>query len=589
MTQNSTNRLSIVGIALLALLLIFFKSLIAAQILPSSAFITSVEFIFTIGFLILGFIQGRRILKYQEKEQHRTAYLQRLNNTLIAQSRNELFYTGNIELASMAIVRDIADSLDTDRASIWSFNSDGSAILCKQLYLKESREFIQGLEIRQEHFQEYFDALHDDPIIIANDAFIHPATKCFSKDYLKPNGIKSMLDVPIWFRGSLYGVICIESKQAREWKKEEVDFAQLLSSLYSFARAVKENNTMLRDSEEMDKFVDSANIVTKADANGKITYVNKKFEEVSGWKLREVLGKDHSIVNSGVHPKSFWKAMYKRIVIDRRIWHGIITNRTKNGELYYVDSYIKANFDDDGNLTGFMSIRNDLTELVESSLEIEKKNTYLEHAAKILRHDMHSGINTYLPRGITSLERRLTPETITDLKLEAPLKMLKEGLKHAQKVYRGVFEFTDLVKKDAKLNTKECNIKDTLKDFLSSTAYSSQVILDDSLPIAHINESLFCTALDNLIRNGLKYNDSETKWVKVYADADNIYVEDNGRGMSQDDFDHLSRPYTRKEGQKESGTGLGLNICKAILQEHKFEITCKKLEQGGTQLKIKIK
>ena len=40
-------------------------------------------------------------------------------------------------------------------------------------------------------------------------------------------------------------------------------------------------------------------------------------------------------------------------------------------------------------------------------MEIEKKNTYLEHAAKILRHDMHSGINTYMPRGLSSLERRL--------------------------------------------------------------------------------------------------------------------------------------------------------------------------------------
>lgn len=587
MTQNSTNKLSIIGIALFAILLVFFKTLVVAQILLNSSLIIGLEFAMTSGFLLLGFAQGRRLIKYQANEQKHTAYSQKLNNTLIAQSRNELFYTGNINLASMAIVRDIAETIDTDRVSIWSFSDDRSSIVCKHLYLKETREFIQDLVIQRAHFQAYFDALHDDPVIIANDAFSHPATKCFTNDYLKPNGISSMLDVPIWFKGSLYGVICIESKKPREWKKEEVDFAQLLSSLYSFARSVKENNIMMHESAEIDKFIDSANLVTKADAHGKITYVNKKFEEVSGWKLNEVIGKDHNIVNSGTHPASFWKAMYKRMVVDKRIWHGVITNRTKSGEIYYVDSYIKANFDDDGNLTGFTSIRNDLTELVESLLEIEKKNTYLEHAAKILRHDMHSGINTYLPRGISSLERRLNQETIDTLKLEAPLKMLKEGLNHAQKVYRGVFEFTDLVKKDAKLNTKECNIKDILKDFLSSTAYRSQVILEDSLPTIQVNESLFCTAVDNLIRNGLKYNDSETKFVKIWADSENIYIEDNGRGMSQEDFNQLSKPYFRKEGQQESGTGLGLNICKAILHEHKFTITCKKLAKGGTQLKIK--
>jgi len=79
--------------------------------------------------------------------------------------------------------------------------------------------------------------------------------------------------------------------------------------------------------------------------------------------------------------------------------------------------------------------------------------------------------------------------------------------------------------------------------------------------------------------------------VKVYTESingvDYIIVEDNGRGIDQNDFDHLSKPYVRKEGQKESGTGLGLNICKAILHEHGFEINAEKLEKGGTKLKIK--
>ena len=93
---------------------------------------------------------------------------------------------------------------------------------------------------------------------------------------------------------------------------------------------------------------------------------------------------------------------------------------------------------------------------------------------------------------------------------------------------------------------------------------------------------------DNLIRNGLKYNDSDTKFVKIYSDENNIYIQDNGRGITQEDFDHLSKPYTRKEGQKESGTGLGLNICVAILEEHGFIITCEK-NKIGTKMKIKIK
>ena len=339
--------------------------------------------------------------------------------------------------------------------------------------------------------------------------------------------------------------------------------------------------------EQSDKFLSTAAIISIADKYGKITFVNEKFEEVSGWKLEEVIGKDHSIVNSGTQPDGYWGKMYQT-VLNGGIWNDVVTNKAKDGSLYYVDTYIRARFDSKGNLEGFSSIRQDVTEIIKKSNELERKNTYLEHAAKILRHDMHSGINTYMPRGVNSLERRLTQEDITNLKIEAPLKMIKEGLKHSQKVYKGVYEFTNLVKKDVVLNKEECNIKDILKDYLSSTAYVSQVILDDNLPTIELNEPLFCTAVDNLIRNGLKYNDSDSKFVKIYFEEDSIYIQDNGRGITQEDFNYLSKPYTRKEGQKESGTGLGLNICVAILEEHGFKITCEKNETG-TKMKIKFK
>jgi signal transduction histidine kinase len=202
---------------------------------------------------------------------------------------------------------------------------------------------------------------------------------------------------------------------------------------------------------------------------------------------------------------------------------------------------------------------------------------------------MHSGINTYIPRGISSLERRLTSEVIQQLKLEAPLKMLKEGLKHTQKVYKGVYEFTNLVKQDVVLNTELLDLKKVLKDYLESTSYSSQVIIED-LVEANVNDSLFCTAVDNLIRNGLKYNDSGTKWVKIYMeDEHSLCIQDNGRGISQEDFEYLSKPYTRKKDQTESGTGLGLNICTAILKEHGFDVSCRKAAEGGTIMTIKIK
>lgn len=467
----------------------------------------------------------------------------------------------------------------------------------------------------------------------------------------------------------------------------------------------------VKNMKELESFIENSAIVSKADSKGKITYINQKFTDLSGYTLEEAIGKDHNIVNSGTHPKEFWTNMYKTVIKDKSIWNQICTNRAKDGQLYYVDTFIKGQFDSQDNFLGFMSIRQDITELkrkeaeirnrmtainksnaviefdlggnvmfanhlfietmgysldseiigkhhrifvedeyeksqeyvdfwkglrsgtffmgeivrvrkdgsliylqatynpiidtdgkvyrimkiatditnvIDQQKEIEKKNTYLEHAAKILRHDMHSGINTYMPRGLSSLDRRLTEAQAKELKIEAPLKMIKEGLRHTQKVYKGVYEFTNLVKKDVVLNKSVCSLNAILEDYLSATAYRPQVILED-LGECEVNEALFCTSIDNLIRNGLKYNDSETKIVKIYRIENDLFIEDNGRGLSAEDFKYLSQPYTRKEGQKESGTGLGLNICIAILEEHGFSITCGKLPEIGTQMKIKIK
>ena len=234
----------------------------------------------------------------------------------------------------------------------------------------------------------------------------------------------------------------------------------------------------------------------------------------------------------------------------------------------------------------FIVVREFLQNKARIQKDLSAKNVYLEHAAKIIRHDMHSGINTYIPRGIKSLKRRLTDEQIKELKIGSPLKLVEDGLHHARKVYSGVYEFTNLFKTNAQMSKTECNIKEILEDYLKLTAYKNQVILDDNLPTnLKANEPLFCTAIDNFIRNGLKYNDSKTKWVKIYTEniihvGEVICIEDNGRGLTGEEFRELSKPYVRKENQKEQGTGLGLNISISILKEHGYSIWAEKQKQG---------
>jgi signal transduction histidine kinase len=225
-------------------------------------------------------------------------------------------------------------------------------------------------------------------------------------------------------------------------------------------------------------------------------------------------------------------------------------------------------------------------ELEKQLDDINKKNTYLEHAARIIRHDMHSGINTYMPRGLSSLERRLTEEDIEKFKIAAPIKMIKDGLSHTQRVYKSVYEFTNLVKTHVVLDKNKLNVKEALEKYLSNTSYSNQVQIGDLMEL-EINETLFCIAIDNLIRNGLKYNDNQDKWVKIYAEGDFIVVQDNGKGLSKKRFENSLKAKTEENSKHE--IGLGLSISNAILREHGFSFECGKSEGIGTIIKINIK
>jgi len=226
-------------------------------------------------------------------------------------------------------------------------------------------------------------------------------------------------------------------------------------------------------------------------------------------------------------------------------------------------------------------------EIEQQLTDITKKNSYLEHAARIIRHDMHSGINTYMPRGITSLEKRLTTEDIQRLKIEGALKMVKEGLSHTQRVYKSVYEFTNLVKQNVVLNKSVVDTKDLIWKYISPNSYSVQVEISD-LSKMEVNEILFCNAVENLIKNGLSYNDSEVKKVKIYNEEEYLIVEDNGKGFSQKQFEKHLTKYSKKTDVTGEEKGLGLNICVAILEEHGFKLSCEKIE-SGTKMKIKIK
>jgi light-regulated signal transduction histidine kinase (bacteriophytochrome) len=235
-------------------------------------------------------------------------------------------------------------------------------------------------------------------------------------------------------------------------------------------------------------------------------------------------------------------------------------------------------------LKEFYNLNNEVSEQIKSSNMLQQKTIYLEHTAKVIRHDMHSGINTYIPRGLNLLIERLDENTIKTKKLQIPIKLLTEGLKHTQRVYEGVYAFTNLVKKKSQVEKIECDLKEILEDFLESSSYKNNVVIDD-LGKKIVNSSLFCNAINNFVKNGIAYNDSKDKLVKIYLrDNDELIIEDNGRGLTQYEYYLQCMPFIKSD--EEEISGMGINIANAILEEHGFSVLVEEIK-NGTRLVIK--
>jgi len=178
-------------------------------------------------------------------------------------AKHDAVYTGKFEEALRMITETGSRVLGVERASIWIFNEQGTALELLDLYERTPNRHVTGVTLAVQDYPSYVHAItHEEQAIAADDAHRDFRTREFSRSYLTPLGIGAMLDAPVRRRGQVVGVLCHEHVgEARSWSKEEVYFC---SSLATFMTLVLEARQRREAEQALVLAKESAEVASRA-------------------------------------------------------------------------------------------------------------------------------------------------------------------------------------------------------------------------------------------------------------------------------------------------------------------------------------
>ena len=122
--------------------------------------------------------------------------------------------------------------------------------------------------------------------------------------------------------------------------------------------------------------LDQHAIVSITDIKGTITYANEKFCQISGYTVQELIGQNHRLVNSGMHPPEFYTEMF-HILSAGKVWQGEICNRAKNGSQYWMVITIVPFLDANDKIIQYVAIQTDISERKNNEIQLKENEQQL--------------------------------------------------------------------------------------------------------------------------------------------------------------------------------------------------------------------
>lgn len=353
------------------------------------------------------------------------------------------------------------------------------------------------------------------------------------------------------------------------------------------------------------------------DPDGAIQYVNPAFSLMTGYQAEEVSGVNPKILNSGKNPPALFEGLWKTVLSGRK-WSGIIINKKKTGELYPEEMAVSPVTDEEGKITNFIAIKNDITERIEAEENLRKNNIELENArlaaeaanrAKSvfianMSHELRTPLNHII--GFSEMMREGMAGPMTERQKEYSGDIAESG----NRLLSVLNEILDLSRLDAGETGLELSEFDLRNMLDSSLAFFKEKALkhdiktsseiEDGLSLITADQKKIKQVVVSLLGNALKFSPDggavsvrarkiEAEKMGGYEVAEKnissqplnfstsnrnfieISVADTGPGISVEDrkrlfqsFEQLESPYTKTHG----GIGLGLFLSKKLVEMH---------------------
>lgn len=344
---------------------------------------------------------------------------------------------------------------------------------------------------------------------------------------------------------------------------------------------------------DIESIIDDVSIIARADLKGNITYANNQFCKISGYSREELIGQNHRIINSGYHGKEFFREMWNTILVKNELWRGEIRNRSKDGKIYWVDTIIKPILDGNGEVVEFLSVRRDITFLKEK-LDTDVKLARLAAVGETTAQIVHDVMN---PLAIISgnIERidRMIEKGMDDEKLGRLTGRMMQSVDRIQEIFKSL-RSSLMGETRVRFFSMKALLKNAIQElevFIEQENFD--ISLDTEIDFDFVgNDTQLRQVFVNLIKNSIQANmDNNEKWVRLsilkIGGYKVVQITDSGKGIPPEVSERMFDTLFTTKGDS-GGTGLGLGLCKQIIEAHNGKISLNKTNPN-TQFEIVFK